>query len=243
MACHAPHYAASSSQNSGAGVQALWGVDATGLYGKTIATGGGSYVEILPASMTVGTPDVAGMLVCLSCHDGNYATSSMMKDRLYETLPRTYGKSNLVPTLIGKSSSGAGDYANQHPVGLSARIDCGGPENWDCVQSNGVIHMTGHYSTRFVSNYGFFVLPASYNNSAVVLCTTCHNPHAMSVTTVTSGPNSGLASGTYATMFFLRAPYNPNDTNPMSNQTAQFCRQCHADKSNEMNGSTAATVF
>jgi len=29
----------------------------------------------------------------------------------------------------------------------------------------------------------------------------------------------------------------------MSNQTAQFCRQCHADKSNEMNGSTASTVF
>jgi hypothetical protein len=65
----------------------------------------------------------------------------------------------------------------------------------------------------------------------------------MNVVTVTSGSTSGLPAGTYATMFFLRAPYNPSDTNPLSNQTAQFCRQCHADKSNEMNGSTAGTVF
>jgi hypothetical protein len=65
----------------------------------------------------------------------------------------------------------------------------------------------------------------------------------MNVVTIGRNSNSGLPPGTYATTFFLRAPYNPNDTNPMSNQTAQFCRQCHADKSNEMNGSTAGTVF
>ncbi len=58
-----------------------------------------------------------------------------------------------------------------------------------------------------------------------------------------SNSSSGLPAGIYTTMFFLRAPYNPNDTNRMSNQTAQFCRQCHADKSNEMNGSMARTVF
>jgi hypothetical protein len=65
----------------------------------------------------------------------------------------------------------------------------------------------------------------------------------MNVVSITSGSTSGLPAGTYPTMFFLRAPYNPNDANPMSNQTAQFCRQCHADKSNEMYGSTAGTVF
>ena len=52
-----------------------------------------------------------------------------------------------------------------------------------------------------------------------------------------------LPPGTYTTMFFLRGPYNPNDTNRSSNQTAQFCRQCHGDKSNEMYGGTARTVF
>jgi len=65
----------------------------------------------------------------------------------------------------------------------------------------------------------------------------------MNVVTVNKSTKSGLAAGTYPTMFFLRGPYNPNDTNPLSNQTAQFCRQCHGDKSNEMNGSTAGTVF
>ena len=65
----------------------------------------------------------------------------------------------------------------------------------------------------------------------------------MNVVTIAGSATSGLPAGSYATMFFLRAPYNPNDTNPLSNQTAQFCRQCHADKSNEMNGSTARTVF
>jgi len=249
-ACHAPHSGASGNgnaqsgnSNSGSASQGLWSTDASGLYGKTITTGGGAYTEVLPNSMTSGTPDVAGVLVCLSCHDGNYASNTMMKNTLYEKLPATYGTSNPVPTLIGRNFSGAQTYINEHPVGLSAKINCGGPTNWDCSQSNGVISMTGNNSRKFVASYGFFVQPGSYNGSAVVLCTTCHNPHAMNMMTVATGSNSGLPPGTYATMFFLRAPYNPNDSNPMSNQTAQFCRQCHADKSNEMNGSTAGTVF
>jgi hypothetical protein len=103
--------------------------------------------------------------------------------------------------------------------------------------------MNGANSSRFVKNYGFFVQLGSYNNSAVVVCTTCHNQHSMNVVTVNSSSASGLPAGTYAIMFFLRGPYNPNNTNPLSNQTAQFCRQCHGDKSNEMNGSTAGTEF
>jgi cytochrome c553 len=247
-ACHASRSGAAGngdaeSADTGSGVQGLWSTDATGLYGKAIATGGGAYVEVLPASMTANTPDVSGVLVCLSCHDGNFAKNSMMKNKLYETLPATYGTHNTVPTLIGRNLSGAGEYANEHPTGLSTKIGCGGPANWDCSQLNGVITMNGASSRRFVSNYGFFVQPSSYNNSAVVLCTTCHEPHSMNVVTIAAGSNSGLPPGKYATMFFLRAPYNPSDTNPLSNQTAQFCRQCHADKSNEMNGSTAGTVF
>jgi hypothetical protein len=55
--------------------------------------------------------------------------------------------------------------------------------------------------------------------------------------------NTGLAKGTYLTMFFIKAPYNPNDPNNLTNQTAQFCRQCHGGEANEMNGSTAGTIF
>jgi hypothetical protein len=247
-ACHAPHSGASGNGNAKSadpqsGNPILWGQDVAGLYGKTITTGGGNFVEVLPSSMSATTPDVKGMLTCLSCHDGNYASASMMKNKLYETVPSTYGNNNTVPTLLGNDGSGAGIYMNDHPAGLSAKISCGST-NWDCtVGASGEVRMTGALSSRFVANYGFFVKPGNYNNTPVVVCTTCHEPHVMSVVTVNSGSTSGLPSGNYATMFFLRAPYNPNDTNPMSNQTAQFCRQCHADKSNEMNGSTASTVF
>jgi hypothetical protein len=103
--------------------------------------------------------------------------------------------------------------------------------------------MNGAASSQFVANYGFFMKPGNYNRSAVIVCTTCHDPHSMNVVKINNKEDSGLPAGTYATMFFLRAPYNPNNTNPLSNQTAQFCRQCHADKSNEMNGSSAKTVF
>jgi hypothetical protein len=243
-ACHSPHSGASGNRQSvsaASGNTILWGEDVSGLYGKTIVTGGGKYVEVLPTSMSATTPDVAGMLTCLGCHDGNFAPAAMMKNKVYESLPSTYGNRNSVPTLMG--SAGSGSYISEHPMGLSATVDCGGTEGWDCTEANGVISMKGSASSRFVSSYGFFVKPGIYNNKAVVVCTTCHNPHAMNVVTVGHNSTSGLPAGSYATMFFLRAPYNPNDTNPMSNQTAQFCRQCHADKSNEMNGSTAGTSF
>jgi hypothetical protein len=247
-ACHAPHSSASGNGNAksadlSAHTAMLWGEDVTSLYGKTITTGGGKFVEILPTSMSAGTPDTSGMLTCLSCHDGNYAPSAMMKNQVYERLPATYGMRNSIPTLIESNTSSGGNYINEHPMGLSARLNCGGKGNWDCSQNNGVVSMRGVNSSRFVTNYGFFVKPGAYGNNAVVVCTTCHDPHTMNVVKVSSDSTSGLQAGNYATMFFLRAPYNPNDTNPLSNQTAQFCRQCHADKSNEMNGSTAGTVF
>jgi hypothetical protein len=136
-------------------------------------------------------------------------------------------------------------------------MGCGGQYNWDCnISASGKVLMDGPSSSQFLTNYGFFVSPGTYNNQPVVLCTTCHNQHVMNVVSVTSGVtitgsgttatisgNSGLPSGTYATMFFLRGPYNPASTTAGSNQTAQFCRQCHGGESNEMNGSTAGTTF
>jgi hypothetical protein len=247
-ACHAPHSGAygngaAKTADPNSGSVALWGEDVASLFGKTITTGGGAYVEVLPTSLSAGTPDVAGVLMCLSCHDGNYATGPMMKNQLYETVPPTYGNNNAVPTLM-ESSGGGGNYLNMHPVGLNAKMSCGGQHDWDCtISSAGAVLMTGSASSRFVVNYGFFVKPGVYGNNPVVMCTTCHNQHLMNAVKVTNGPTSGLPSGTYATMFFVRAPYNPADSNPLSNQTTQFCRQCHGGESNEMNGSTAGTVF
>jgi len=75
------------------------------------------------------------------------------------------------------------------------------------------------------------------------MCTTCHNQHVMNTVSVTTKSKSGLPLGNYATMFFLRGPYNPASGTANSNQTAQFCRQCHGGEANEMNGSTAGTTF
>jgi hypothetical protein len=249
--CHAPHNGASGNgiNKSGdltGGTVALWGQDVGALFGKTIITGStdGStgYTEVLPASMAAGTPDVGGLLTCLSCHDGNYAEGAMMKNQVYETLPATYGSLNTIPTLLGKGTNVEG-YLASHPVGLNAAVSCGGQYSWDCVETNGVIAMTGPNSSAFVKNYGFFVSLSAYNNTAVVTCTSCHNQHLMNVVSVTA-KKSGLPAGTYATMFFIRAPYNPASGTAGSNQTAQFCRQCHGGEANESNGSyTIPTTF
>ena len=79
-ACHAPHSGAygngaAAHLDTTSGNVALWGQDVGSLYGKTITSGGwehgGPYVETLPSSWAAGTPDVTGLLMCLSCHDGN----------------------------------------------------------------------------------------------------------------------------------------------------------------------------
>lgn len=251
-ACHAPHSGVYGNGNAGAadptsGNIALWGEDVSSLYGKTITTGQsehGSYVEVLPTAITAGTPDVAGVLMCLSCHDGNYATGAMMQNKVYETLPASYGTKNAIPTLMGNDGTTTGNYLNDHPVGLNAVMGCGGTYDWDCtIDGTGKVLMTGPNSAKFVTNYGFFVSPKAYNNQPTVMCTTCHNQHLMNVVKVKTGATSGLPSGTYATMFFIRAPYNPASGTAGSNQTAQFCRQCHGAEANEMNNSTAVTTF
>jgi hypothetical protein len=62
----------------------------------------------------------------------------------------------------------------------------------------------------------------------------------MNIVSVTNGAKSGLPTGFYQTMFFVRGPYNgANSTNVASNQNAQFCRECHGGESNEMSGGSA----
>ncbi|MBZ5705973.1 MAG: hypothetical protein LAN63_11505 [Acidobacteriia bacterium] len=251
-ACHAPHSGAygngaAGHADTGSGNIALWGQDVGALFGQTIVTGQsehGSYSETLPATWDNSRPDVAGLLTCLSCHDGNYAQGAMMKNVVYETLPSTYGSKNSIPTLLGNDNTSTGNYLNDHPVGINAYVGCGGTYDWDCTETNGTISMNGAGSSAFVTNYGFFVSLKSYNNNATVMCTSCHNQHLMNVVKVTNGSKSGLPSGNYATMFFIRAPYNPASGTAGSNQAAQFCRQCHGGEANEMNGGlTIPTTF
>ncbi|UWZ85417.1 hypothetical protein [Occallatibacter riparius] len=223
-------------------MQALWGEDVTGLYAKMIGTGdNGQDVEAPSSSPSAGTPDVMGVTACMSCHDGNLASRAIMKNEAYERVPVTYGKFNDLPTFLADGSP-FGELFNHHPVGLSVVIPCGGEDGWDCSSSEGVINMNGTRSSLFVKNYGMFVKPGKYNNQPVVVCTTCHDPHVMDVVNVGPKTRSGLPRGRYTTMFFLRGPYNTSSTIHGNNQAAQFCRQCHAAESNEMNGGSEATI-
>ena len=255
--CHAPHSGAAGNGNkttaADSGDYALWGQDVGGLENTTLAFGdNGKYVEAL-TTLTAGTPDSQNVLTCLSCHDGNIAKGAMMTGTVYETLPASYG-TNGVPTFIGKNG-----YNSDHPVGPMATFGCGGAYNWDCTlsvsSSNKAVVTPGPKMAQFIQNYGFFVsLSSTPTGTPYVTCTSCHNQHSMNVVNVTNTATisttagaaaglSGLPSGYYQTMFFIRATYNPKDQTVGSNQTAQFCRQCHGGESNEMNGGTAVTNF
>src|SRR3974377_919213 len=107
---HAPHSGSLGCGHGGgadAGSYALWGQDASPLYGKTVAFGdSGRYVEVLPTSISSGTTEVGAILLCLSCHDGNLTPSNMMQNWSYEQqigllTNTTYGNQK-IPTLLGK---------------------------------------------------------------------------------------------------------------------------------------------
>jgi hypothetical protein len=265
--CHAPHSGSFGSGHGGgsdAGDYALWGQDASPLYGKTVAFGdNGRYIEVLPSTIKggSGSNEIGGILLCLSCHDGNLTQSNMMQNWSYEQqigllTNTTYG-SQKIPTLLGNDGTQAGNYSNDHPVGVNATISAGSGLTWNA--GNNTFTVTpGTPFAQFVANYGWPALaPGAWENpygvngsgKAYVLCTTCHNQHVMTVYAATAAsPIVGNSSGYYATYFFVNGPYNPNLqgklTAGQAASTTQFCRQCHFGESNEANNTNnIPTVF
>jgi hypothetical protein len=255
--CHAPHsgaFGAGQTVKSGTdtGSYALWGQDASPLYGATIAFGdGGKYTEVLPATITGGSSEVGGILLCLSCHDGNVTHTNMMVNQSWEQkvgllTNTTYGK-NPIPTLLGNDGTTAGNYNNDHPVGQLATISTGNGLVFNGT-SMSVTPATPY--AQFVANYGYPSLaPGKYSQpfgvtaggKPYVLCTTCHNQHVMTIFT-SSTANQIVADGGghfYTTYFFVNAPYNPmsagDPTGVSAPTTTQFCRQCHFGEANEAN--------
>ncbi|MGB8579283.1 MAG: hypothetical protein WCD47_00550 [Candidatus Sulfotelmatobacter sp.] len=261
--CHAPHSGSFGSGHGGsadAGSYALWGQDASPLYGTTIAFGdSGKYSETLPASITSGSTEVGGILLCLSCHDGNVTASNMMTNESYEQrigllTNTTYG-TQPIPTLLGNDGTTANNYTNDHPVGQLATLS-----NVVATAAQGLVWTpsgtSGSYSVtagsqfaQFVANYGWPALaPGKWSNpygvtaagKPYVVCTTCHNQHVMTVYTSSTASQIQADGGGkfYATYFFINAPYNPNLQTYNGNQapsTTEFCRQCHFGESNEAN--------
>jgi hypothetical protein len=261
--CHAPHSGSLGSGHAGAadaGSYALWGQDASPLYGKTINFGdSGSFAEVLPSGIQGASQEVGGILLCLSCHDGNVTASNMMVNQSYEQriglLTNTAYGSGKIPTLLGNDGTSAGNYNNDHPVGQAATIRAGN----GLVNTAGVLTVTpGTPYAQFVANYGWPSLaPGKWSaptgttatGQPYVLCTTCHNQHVMTVYTSTAkSPIAGDGGGKYyATFFFVNGPYNPNINNVANTNapsTTQFCRQCHFGEANEANNTNnVTTVF
>jgi hypothetical protein len=260
--CHAPHSGSFGSGHGGAadaGSYALWGQDASPLYGQTIKFGdNGQYVEVLPTSITSGSTEVGGILLCLSCHDGNLTASNMMTNQSYEQkigllTNTTYGNKP-IPTLLGNDGTTAGNYTNDHPVGVNATISTTQP---GLVWAAGKFTVTpGSPYAQFVANYGWPALaPGKWStpygvNSAgqpYVACTTCHNQHVITVyTSSVASPINGDGGGKfYATYFFVNGPYNPNlqtYARTSAPSTTQFCRQCHFGEANEANNTNTITT-
>jgi len=262
--CHAPHSGSFGSGHNGVadtGSYALWGQDASPLYGKTINFGdSGSYAEVLPNGIQSGSEEVGGILLCLSCHDGNVTASNMMVNQSYEQriglLTNTAYGAGKIPTLLGNDGTSAGNYNNDHPVGQAANISTRSPmPTWSGTAF--VAPTSGPYY-NFIQNYGWPALaPGKWSNpygvtaggKPYVLCTTCHNQHVMTVyTSSAASPIAADGGGKYyATYFFINGPYNPNINNVSNTNapsTTQFCRQCHFGEANEANNTNnITTVF
>jgi hypothetical protein len=260
--CHAPHSGSFGSGHGGkadAGSYALWGQDASPLYGATIAFGdGGKYTEVLPTSITSGSQEVGGILLCLSCHDGNVTPTNMMTNQSYEQaiglLTNTAYGSQPIPTLLGNDGTSKGNYTNDHPVGQLADISTTMP---GLVFDGTKFNLTpGTPYAQFVQNYGYPALaPGKWSQpfgvtsggKPYVLCTTCHNQHVMTVyTSTTASPIASDGGGKYyATYFFVNGPYNVNLQTYSGNKapsTTQFCRQCHFGEANEANNTNTITT-
>ncbi len=235
VGCHAPHSGsrgnggnaatgAGAANDPNTGNVALWGQDLTPLYTKTFAFGAdGAFPITLPADATSQESITTGVMMCLSCHDGQIAKGAMMTNQSWEKqmglLPASYGP-NPIPTLLGSDGTADGNYQNDHPIGPLATLGAlgltsgttprvimttctSGTTTINCIQPN---EANAQYAA-FRDHYGTFnvtytrtnplVLPTANAADAYVVCTTCHTPHSMYTFSV-SQPATGTLTYTKA---------------------------------------------
>ena len=144
VGCHTPHSgargnggtmqwdAASGTFKTAAvkgesGGEALWGQDLGPVIGLgKIGTGTEGEFALEFTELETRPRIKTGVVMCLSCHDGNVARGAMMTNQSFEQkaglLPPTYGKQP-IPTLLGYDGGTAGNYTNDHPIGPEAKIN------------------------------------------------------------------------------------------------------------------------
>jgi len=271
--CHAPHsgaFGAGGNAVSGqtvdkvnAGNWGLWGQDLGPLYGAVLTqgdnvTGGTTFTTTLPAQADFANfpEEINGIMMCLSCHDGNIAQGAMMTNKSYEQatglLPKGIYGPAAIPTLLGQDGTAGGNYYNDHPIGPQATLKAVGVSSKlqylatgckfhgvasPCLKDKGTdanfTTFTTHYGLPNITSNGHsspVAMPTTNPDDAYLLCITCHTPHSMYVTSANAdAPIHTLTTGNFPTYFFVAAPYNPG-SNPGPTQASsatQFCRQCH----------------
>ena len=219
--CHASRSAAASSeQGEGTASVAiyLWGASGSPDYGTAVPLADDTRsIEVRPAALSGRRQDVTGVLLCLSCHDGNLTPHNMMQSWSYEheigLLDLTPYRNQKIPSLLGRDE----ESKNDHPIGPGAPINPG----------RGLVFLNGKFSVmpnspyaQFIANYGWPSLAPGKHSSAYgvsnsgepyALCTTCHDQHVRNVyVSGGSSPIAGDESGKfYTTYFFVNGPYNP----------------------------------
>jgi len=237
IGCHAPH----TNFVRAEGLEALWGWGSPDYGRKLVIAEDGQVAEVQPSKFATQASEVDGVVLCLSCHDGNLTPISMVVGESY--LRKLAGSAE----RRGIHVAGPTNVFNiDHPLGVGATIEVGEGLKF----SNGVFSVTpGTPYAEFVANYGWPTLaPMRRANpygidaegKPYLVCTTCHNQHAMSVYQSRAASRIAKDDGdqSYRTAFFLNGPYNTNVTNVNSRDAAsnvQFCRQCHFHLTNEAN--------
>jgi len=262
------------------GDNGLWGTDTAPIQNTNGGqiTFDGSYPVTLQGLTWSSGGLYTGVATCLSCHDGNVSKGAMMSGQSYEQAfgllnfatnagsnkqgapVSLYGTAVPIPTLLGNDGGVAGDYANDHPVGMlanlgavaSAALSNGltatvGTNAYGEPALNVVVTPSTKYA-QFVSNYGYPAIsspainPDNVATDAFVVCTTCHNQHIMNVYKGTLA----ATSGTFQTIFFVNGAYNPGAPYDPTHvpSTNRFCLQCHFSHSSEYYGATTVgTAF
>jgi len=255
------------------GTTALWGQDIGPVISLgSIGTGDSGSYSVDFTDLTDHPRIQSGVVLCLSCHDGNVAKGAMMTNQSFEQkaglLPPGYG-TQPIPTLLGFDGGSAGNYQNDHPIGMQANVGALPIASYLALNSTKTAVVAsatfaGSSYQIFQQNYGLPIILGARSgaglvvetsmsavNSAYMVCDTCHTPHSMyTASASSSNPIAGLTSGTFPSYFFIAAPYNPGaDTanGTKASSATQFCRQCHftgAGGANEgSNINNIATAF
>jgi hypothetical protein len=271
VGCHTPHSGARGNGGTpmwdqasgsfvtrpvsadGSGDDVLWGQDLGPVIGMgSIATGSGGEFPVEFTELETRPRIKTGVVMCLSCHDGNVAKGAMMTNQSFEQaaglLPPGYG-TQPIPTLLGWQWGTGGPYENDHPIGPEANIGSLSIRSYLDLDANktklvkGASFAGSNYEI-FQNNYGLPTVVGARTgagfavettmatvNDAYVVCTTCHTPHSMYTASASAtNPIATLTSGTFPSYFFIAAPYNPGAdvaSGRKASSATQFCRQCH----------------